>query len=230
MQESFLGGLLRDNRWFFTGFGLFLLVGGILLLFIEQGDAILYFSERRSVFGNAFFRYSTLLGEENTFFAAFALLLFIRYRYALALPLIGLTVSIISYVLKRAFYHPRPIRFFTEQGIVEQIITVEGVTLNSGYSSFPSGHTMAAFTLMAFLAFCLPKKSLVGIVLVLIAVIVGLSRVYLVQHFFQDIYLGAIIGVTLAILWYYLVQHFPKVPHRWMDGRINLKKGKKWKE
>lgn len=210
-------GLLRDNRWYLTAFTLALLLGGAILLRIQTGDEIFFFSDRRSYWGDWFFKYFTQMGEGLAYVLALAGLLFLRYRSALALPLLGFSVSVVSFLSKSFFAHDRPAAFFRKLGILDQIHLVDGVTLASGPTSFPSGHTMSAFALYSFLAFCLPRKRWTALLLFAMALLVGVSRIYLVQHFLQDVYLGAIMGILIALIWYYL-QFLPKA--HWMDRNL----------
>jgi membrane-associated phospholipid phosphatase len=220
MQQAFsLTALIRENSWYFIGFLIFLIVGAILLYTIDTGDAVIYFSERRSTFGDFFFKYGTKIGEAGIYFVIVFILLFVRYRYAIIVPLLGLSVSITTYILKDFFGHDRPSLFFRRLGQLDELTLIEGVRLNGGTNSFPSGHTMSAFAIFTFLAFCWPmiNKKLVGFLCFLVALMVGISRIYLVQHFLKDVYLGAIIGLFLSILWYYLAS-LPKRP--WLDKRL----------
>ena len=175
---------------------------------------------------NWIFRYGTKLGEEFAYFFILILLLFYSYRQALVVPFLGLSVTIVAFLAKQVFAHDRPYLYFNKQGIFETITTVEGVTLNGGANSFPSGHTMSAFALYAFLAFCLPSKKIGAVLLFAIALMVGLSRVYLVQHFFQDIYLGALIGTLIAIVWYFLQYRIFPYPLQPLDGAVSLRRHK----
>ena len=52
-----------------------------------------------------------------------------------------------------------------------------------------------------------------------IALIVGISRVYLVQHFLKDVYLGAIMGVLIAMGWYYIQARFLDREGTWWNRR-----------
>ena len=201
--------LIRENMAFFSGFVLYLLVGAILLNVVPLGEEIFYFSDRRSEFGDIFFRNATKLGEELAFLGGLLLLLLYRYRSAVYIPLIGASVTLLSFLTKSYFAHPRPSLYFRQIGILDQINIVEGIHLNGGANSFPSGHTMAAFALFGYLALCLPWKRWQGLVFFLFALLVGISRIYLVQHFLKDIYLGAIIGVLIALGFYYLQLRFP---------------------
>ena len=54
-RSSFFGDLIKQNRTYFFAFGLFVVIGGILLSISTQGDGILLFSNNRSSFGDIFF-------------------------------------------------------------------------------------------------------------------------------------------------------------------------------
>ena len=220
MNRSYLRQLLRDNASFFICFALFLLAGGMLLLRLTTGDEIFFFSERRTLLGDLFFQYFTRMGEGFLFALVALIFLFVRYRTAFWIPLLGMTVMLVSAITKQFFAQPRPWRYFQELGMSDQINTVAGVQLYTGLTSFPSGHTMAAFALYAFLAFVLPRKGVAGVLLFLTALLVGVSRVYLVQHFWKDVYLGAILGVALAVLFHYLHDRYPR--RSWADRSLKF--------
>lgn len=218
MKRGFtLNATLRDNRWFFLPFGLFLALGALLLLSLDTGEAIFFFSKHRSYWGDLFFRYFTMMGEGAVYFLALGALLFVSYRHAAALPLLGLSVTLLSFLLKELFRHDRPFLYLRNTGVFDQVNVVDGVVLNGGNNSFPSGHAMSAFALYAFLALCLPRKGGLSLALFLMALLVGISRIYLVQHFLKDVYLGAIIGVLVALAWYFL-QYRMDAP--WMGRRL----------
>ncbi|MBV6654613.1 MAG: phosphatase PAP2 family protein [Mameliella sp.] len=210
----------RSNRPFFSGMLQFVLFGALLLVLMETGAFVWFFSRHRSPLLDLLFVYGTKLGEPVAFVAMLILLLFVKFRNALAIPLLGLSVSIISYLTKSFFAHDRPFAYFEKLGIAEQLNLVTGVKVHTGATSFPSGHTMAGFALFAFVAFCWPRKKGSGMLLFTLALIVGLSRIYLVQHFFKDVYLGAILGVLIAGGWYYL-QQLPKAA--WLDRKLYKK-------
>lgn len=224
-NNHFLSKLIRENKLFFILFSLFLVVGTILLIILEKGDVIFFFSDNRSAIGNLFFFYFTKMGEELAFVFALLLLLFVKYRYAVYLPVLAFTVSFTSYVSKLAFGHDRPLLYFNKLGIFDQIIVVDGVTLNGGTNSFPSGHTMAAFALYTFLALVFNGKRALAVLLFFTAFLVGVSRIYLVQHFLEDVFLGAIIGVLLAVFSYYLQSRLSDDPMHWSNKSLrNIKR------
>ncbi|MDP2387978.1 MAG: phosphatase PAP2 family protein [Bacteroidota bacterium] len=67
------------------------------------------------------------------------------------------------------------------------------------HNSFPSGHSTTAFCLFFCLSYMV-KPTWAKILLFVIGIFTAFSRVYLSQHFFEDIFAGAIIGVTFSSL------------------------------
>ena len=203
---------------------LFTLCGGIALALMDKGDAILFFSSHRTVFGDLFFRVATRFGEAIPFLTAILYLLFIRNAYAVGVPVLALAVTVLSNLTKTFFGVPRPMAFFRDAGIWETIIPVAGVEVHSGATSFPSGHTMAAFALFTFLAFCARSKTWAAHLFFLLALATGLSRIYLVQHFFQDVFAGACIGFALGMMSYFLLKpRTNAVATTWWDGKLLMR-------
>lgn len=213
--------LMYENAWFFGCFALFLIAGAILLSQIQTGDAIFYLNARRTAAADVFFKYFTRMGEGGLFLLTALIFLFVRYRTALWAPLLGLMVMLIAFASKAIFAQPRPWRYFQDMQMSDQLQLIEGVRVYGGYTSFPSGHTMAAFALYTFVALILPQKRAVAVLLFITALLVGVSRIYLVQHFFKDVYAGAIVGVLLAVLAHYLHQRFPQ--RAWAERSLRRK-------
>ncbi len=183
-------------------FAVFILVGGIYLSQSGKADAILFFSENRSPLLNETFKFITRLGEAPMYFLIGIAALAVRLRYSLLVALTGLSVLGVSQALKYFFAEDRPITFFAKQNLTGKVNLIEGVDVHSGASSFPSGHTMAAFALYTLLILLLPTKKRYVALLFSLALLVGISRIYLVQHFWQDVYAGGIFGAVLATLIY----------------------------
>ena len=218
--------IIKENLPFFIGFLIFLIAGLVLLLTFEKGALILYFNDHRSPQGDLLFLYTTRLGEALPYILAIIYFLFVRFRYAILIPIVGLSVSIVSLITKTLFDHNRPSLFFKEIGIFDQINLVEGIQLWEKYS-FPSGHTMSAFAVYAIIAFLVGWKKTFGVAMLVLAVLVGISRIYLVQHFMQDVYLGAILGVLISMSIYEYQNKFPYNPNNWIDRSLlfDRKKG-----
>ncbi len=203
---------------------LFFLFGGVLLFFIEKPDVIFFFSERRTPFLDFFFTNITKMGEEIMYLVFLISFLFIKVRYAILIPLIGIVVSILSFFTKSFFAHNRPKIFLEDMKLMDQVNFVEGIKLLVGPTSFPSGHTMSAFALFGLVAFMFPMKKIWGVIFFSFALLIGLSRNYLVQHFFQDIYLGALMGFGLSILFYWGQEKIKTEPEHWLNQPIWKKK------
>ena len=66
-------------------------------------------------------------------------------------------------------------------------------------NSFPSGHTQAAFTLALLLMIYIRKYYFV---ILLVASLMGISRIFMSMHFPSDIFFGAYLGSIIPILLY----------------------------
>ncbi|MBI5815338.1 MAG: phosphatase PAP2 family protein [Nitrospinae bacterium] len=90
----------------------------------------------------------------------------------------------------------RPLEHFKkkiEAGEVTVKVPYERLTANS----FPSGHAQAAFTAATFLALYYRRY---GALLLGMAIIVGISRIYVAAHFPADVAAGALIGAFFGWL------------------------------
>lgn len=214
--------ILKENIIFIIGYLLFLLGGLALLSQIEKGDVILYFSENRSPFLNYFFIKMTQLGEGIGYIVFGLIFLFVRSRYTILLGFTVLSVTIVSTFFKWFFSHPRPKPYFAKLGRDISDIAVAGQPLlESQVSSFPSGHTMSGFAFFTILAL-LSKKNSIKILCLLLAILVGLSRVYLAHHFLEDILMGSFFGVSIAFMLQYFHLKFDFGKGNWWNNRIKF--------
>ena len=127
-------------------------------------------------------------------------------RLAIIFLALGLAQLIFSQGLKRFVFQdvPRPTRYF--DGIAE-LNLIEGVK-HHGSFSFPSGHTITAFAVATFFAIVFRKNKSLSVAILLGAMLVGISRIYLLQHFLRDVLAGSLIGVVIAIGTYLLFEHY----------------------
>lgn len=91
-------------------------------------------------------------------------------------------------ILKRTMTRERP------YNMIKDINTFDIILKDY---SFPSGHTTAAFITAIHLAIYLPQLALVFL---LVAMVVGISRVYLAVHYPSDVLVGAIIGIGTSVV------------------------------
>lgn len=191
---------LWQNRWFAYPVASALLLGTVAALCLPYGDEILIFNDLRHEPLNSMFRFATYLGEAYSYVLAGLVLLALRkYRSAALVALTGLLVLPLSFILKDWVGSLRPLTWFTENGRWQEVITVPGVELASGFTSFPSGHTLSAFALYSVLTLTLGEQyRRWGLAFALLALSVGVSRVFLVQHYAVDVLCGAAVGLAVG--------------------------------
>ncbi|MFN3917010.1 MAG: phosphatase PAP2 family protein [Flavobacteriales bacterium] len=94
------------------------------------------------------------------------------------------------------------------------------ITLKVG-NSFPSGHTTGAFALYGVIAVFASGKQFFKIVFILLAIFVGYSRVFLGQHFVEDILLGSFIGLFFGSIGFIIsnkyLNKFEKLNRRFLS-------------
>ncbi len=188
-----------QNRIFICLYLVFLIIGGFIFLRIETGNEILYFNSLHRPFFDKFFTWVTRLAEGPVLL--FILILAIRFGYGKGLiaGLNTLLIFVVIQICKHLLFasYMRPSAFFEGK---EQLNFVQGVEIYR-YNSFPSGHTATAFGLF-FMFSILVKNKQWSYLFFFIALLVGVSRVYLLEHFFRDIYFGSLIGVCTTTFFY----------------------------
>ncbi len=197
--------LIQENKVFFIGYLLILMT--VLSLFSLYGKeaCFLFVNSNYSTLGDALFPYITHFGDGITVVIFTLILLFFSYRMAIQSGIIYLISSQITQILKRTVFKeiPRPSKYF--EGLAD-LHFVDGVEIHK-MMSFPSGHTTSIFAFMAFLAIITKNKS-ISILYLLMACLGAYSRMYLAQHFLEDVIAGSIIGVLSAFAVMTLLSNF----------------------
>jgi len=188
-----------------TYFLVILFSGLALLPFYDKGAIELEINHFHHPILDVFFSNTTLLGDGLVLVIPLLLLIFYKYCYLILFVLSSLIHLILVHIGKKWVFDgmPRPAEFLKDVSFYK----VPGIELHH-WGSFPSGHTTTAFMLASFLYLVLPKKMKVHWLLMGIAFLVGMSRVYLMQHFLMDIWAGAALGVLSSLLSYLLVLKF----------------------
>jgi len=202
-----------------------LIIGAYLLVTNEKGTFVLYFATERKPAIDQIFVYITQLGEEIVYLVIAIIFLFIRFRYILLIGLLAFWNFVISFVLKSFFGMPRPGFVYWMQEYDGKISYIPDFYVSvSQTSSFPSGHTLSAFSLYCFITLIIKEKAW-GLLFFIAALLVGISRIVLTQHFLMDVYVGAICGVLVAVGVYALQPQFPIPPNQLLDKNLlNIKK------
>lgn len=190
---------IAENRVFLILYLLFLIVGGILIANFEKGHEILFFNSLHTPFFDQLFKYTTLMAEAPMLFLIIVVAIRFSYGRGMLLGLNTLLVFAVTGFLKGMVFadHVRPSVFFEGKA---QLNFVQGVEVYK-YHSFPSGHTSSAFALFFMLSIFVKDKKWAPVFFTL-ALLVGVSRVYLMEHFFHDVYAGSIVGVCTSAAFY----------------------------
>ncbi len=115
-----------------------------------------------------------------------------RVRAVRALAVAGVESNLVNSALKQSIGRSRPDR--TGLRVAEGGVPVREPTT----SSFPSGHTLAAFC--AATVMCRPDDPVGNGLLLTGATLVGLSRLHLRAHHASDVLGGAAIGTVLGLV------------------------------
>jgi membrane-associated phospholipid phosphatase len=209
--------LLQENKVFFIGFIIVLMTSLGLKSVYGKEYVFLFVNSNHSVLLDRIFPYVTYIGDGITVILFAVILLFFNYRKAIQLGVIYVFSSQITQILKRSIFRevPRPSKYF--EGRID-LHYVEGVEIHQ-MMSFPSGHTTSIFAFMAFLAI-ITKNKTISIFYLLIACVGGFSRMYLAQHFLEDVIAGSIIGVFTAFIVTVLLNKYDWFHSEKLNGSI----------
>jgi membrane-associated phospholipid phosphatase len=198
---------------------LFLVFAFLLItiaLSIPKQEGVLWINQHHFTWLDQLMVLITTLGAGLLFLPLLVAMLFVRFRYAILTLTVWVGHGILCAVLKRGLFgHLKRPKELIDNSLLH---FVPGVEVHSHFS-FPSGHTATIFC-FAFLLSLFVKNTMATIGLLLIALAVGYSRVYLLQHFLVDVAAGAVIGVvTTYLLWrYFETSQFPS----WMNNRLEV--------
>ncbi|MEC5144635.1 phosphatase PAP2 family protein [Chitinophaga sp. 212800010-3] len=181
------------------------------IFFVSRTTAFFFINGLHTPAGDKVFPYITDLGSVSAAVLISLLLLAIRRRAGLVMATAYIFTSIISFSLKTLVGFPRPHRYFADRLL--QIYFVPGVTVLDNFRSFPSGHSVCAFTAATVLAYYAKNKYL-SLVYLLLAMLVAYSRMYMSQHFLEDVTAGALLGVFATMVWISLMNRWFARPSR----------------
>ena len=187
---------------------LFFLACSIFILSFEKIELHLFLNQFHSTFFDWFFKVYTHIGDG--IFPAIALpIVLIVYRKHI---LTNFLISVVTFILvptsvqffKRIVFakSPRPVRLIGE----EALYLIPDVEI-AHVHSFPSGHATTTFAFFILLAYIFRNNKGLQVTFGVCAIIGAFSRVYLSQHFVQDIFAGSFLGITCFFLAYGLMSY-----------------------
>lgn len=209
--------IVSASKSFFLPFVFFVVLCAALLLLTGKEELHIAINSYHHPASDFFFKYITHLGDGRLSLAAVMVLLFVKFRYALIMFIANFSASLSAQALKIFVFDDslRPKKYFEN---LYQLHFVPDVDVHS-YYSMPSGHTTTAFCVFACLTLIVKIKNYGGLFF-LIALLTAFSRVYLSQHFMEDIFYGSLLGVFFALLVFYFFEKNVTSPK--LEKRIPL--------
>lgn len=210
--------VLRRTRSFLIPYLLILIICLVIKLVYTKAEIYFAVNSHYSSTTDFLAPFATDLGNGWTCIVIAAILALFSYRKAFILATAYGVTSIPAQILKFIFDAPRPMLYFKDQ--LNRIHFVNGVEMLRVHS-FPSGHTVSAFTMGVIFTYWNKNKAL-GPVFLLIAIMVGYSRMYLSEHFFEDVTAGSVIGVIVTVIWLYWLDNKAFIQNPWWQkGLLN---------
>ena len=195
-MKSFLQ-LIKQHLLFLVLLFLLFITGTVIQLTDTKINCFLKLNITHNHWLDNIFLVATCMGD-GLFSIVLALILMLVWRlYRLGIQLLlGFFISgIVVQILKTLFSAPRPMTIIPHS---TYHFFLDGIS-HGGFSSFPSGHTTSIFTLITILIARL-QNSLACVLLFTLALVVGYSRIYLGQHFLEDVMAGSVLGVLTGLL------------------------------
>jgi membrane-associated phospholipid phosphatase len=194
-----LNNHLRHTKPFLFAY-IFLCIGAIYIQYSFTQESLSYaINSIHTPLLDVFCKYGTHIGDGLFFVVIAACISFFDRKVALVFILTYLISSVLAQGLKHLIFsdslRPAMVLDLTHMHVVQ------GVEIRN-YNSFPSGHTTSAFALFALISFYTSNR-LLQILSLVPAVFVGFTRIYLLQHFFEDTLFGSLLGVIAAVVIYY---------------------------
>jgi membrane-associated phospholipid phosphatase len=195
---------MKNNR---VIIGLYVLIVLTLIYFLLNYGKIQIHLYLNQLVGNKlidnFFYYVTYLGDGRV--APFFLLAILFYNVRLGICCIAsfLAATLVSSTLKYCFFDEvmRPWHVF-QWTVHTPVKWVDTASLNT-HNSFPSGHSTQIFAIFICLSL-FANKNINKLLFLALAMLTAFSRVYLSQHWLVDITVGSVIGMTSAVVFYYV--------------------------
>jgi membrane-associated phospholipid phosphatase len=209
MLDTYVNNNFNNLKFSYLFIPFFLLLLIVFVLFIQdafsvesytqiQKDSFLYLNSKFSKFPDLQFNL-TQLGDVIIFLPFLTIFIIYAPKFWHALLSSIIISGIFSFLLKKLFAVPRPAAVFDNDSflIIGNVLT--------GNTSLPSGHSIAAFTILALVFFAfIPKEMRFKIIwffsILIIGLIIVFTRVGVGAHYPLDILIGSIVGLIAALL------------------------------
>ncbi len=188
---------LKKNKYFAILYLFFITISVFILLIFSKSEIQIAVNKLNSPFFDIFFKNITYLGTGYLLGVLFIVSLFFNKKFALQVAISSIIMGTVVFLMKSFIFSERPVTYFEYSHPTDYVFhLVKNVQLHH-YSSFPSGHTATAFTFFFLLNIFVDNNNKIWqIVFFALALLVGYSRMYLMQHFFIDVVTGSFIGLS----------------------------------
>lgn len=212
--------LIKGNLTFYHSLSLLLIVGAYPLIAFKKKSFFLLINQHHHPLLDQVLPYISYLGSGYLYLGLMTFLGLMRIpnRQGLIGGLSYVLVVIIAKSMKLLFYpnYARPTEVFSSQ----MLHLLPNIQLKTA-SGFPSGHAATAFAMASFILLFRQSNALWPTVLLLtMASVVAFSRVYMSQHFYTDIYAGAVVGSLTTILFHWVLSQWDGYGKGFLDGSI----------
>lgn len=187
----------NQAKQYFTYYWILAISLGILFFSFEKGQLELWINSFHHPTFDRFFTLITHLGDGAFLLPVILLLSLYRFSFSIFMLWNALIHTLLVILGKRLIFKgtPRPAEYLKDVDFYQ----IPGVELHH-WNSFPSGHTATAFAVTCGLAIIFSKNRILQLIFLLAGCLIGFSRVYLMQHFFLDVWAGSVVGIVSALL------------------------------
>ena len=153
-------------------------------------------------FFTPFFRLISVLGEKSWFFLLISFILCLnkktRWVGATAIFAIFLGWLIADFGLKPTIMRMRP---YTANNLYQDYWQLAGAYEETNYS-MPSGHVLgcAAFFISLYISSRKEARQLISTIGIVVVMLMALSRMYFMHHYFSDCIVGVLIAVVVSFI------------------------------
>lgn len=172
-----------------------------MLDYLASPDFIILLQSLENFFFNFFFNFISFLGEEYIYIFVLALVYWTINKDLGEFLGLSLSFSVtVNAVIKDIVAAPRPFEEYPDDITNMRRDTATG-------HSFPSGHTQGFSSVLFAFVFYI-KKRWILLIASTFTIFMMFSRMYLGVHYLKDVIAGAIIGILISFILYYLYSKY----------------------